>query len=736
MIMKKINEIPISYLKGIGPKKAKSFSDVGIHNIEDMLYYFPRRYEDRTKFISISQIKEGEHQTIKAVVLAKGEKQSWKKRGFKILEVAVGDDTGKIFCVWFNQSYLKEYFKIGETVILFGKIERYAGRLQMNSPEFEIVSKAKDETVPSSLQGSEPQEARGESLDIGRIVPVYSLPQGSSQRHFRKIIKTALDEYLLKVCDNLPYDIRARNNLLNLAQSLTHIHFPDDLDKHKQAYKRLAFEEFLMFQLPLVLRKIKKKEKKGIAHKGEGAWIESFISGLPFKFTDSQEKVIREIKQDMARPQAMQRLLQGDVGSGKTVVATVAAMIAIQGGYQVAFMVPTEVLANQHYIKISSEVSRDSATCEAGSRQLSDSRTGKVQSSEFRQVKVGLLTSSANKKAREKIYQDIKEGDVDLIIGTHALLEEDVQFKNLGLVIIDEQHKFGVGQRALLPKKGTNPDILIMTATPIPRTLAITLYGDLDISIINELPPGRLPIKTLHLRENDRVKAYETARNELRQARQVYIIYPVIEESYALDIAGAKKMYAQLKSGALKEFNLGLLHGKLKQKEQDEIMQKFKNKELDALISTTVLEVGIDIPNATCMIVEHAQRFGLSQLHQLRGRVGRGVHESFCILVSDAAGIEAKKRIEAMVLFNDGFKIAEQDLKIRGPGEFFGCRQHGLTELKIGNPLTQMQLLKKAREEAIRLLNTDPRLESRQNACLKERLLQRFPEYEKLMLVG
>jgi ATP-dependent DNA helicase RecG len=697
--MEKLLATSIQYLKGIGPKRAKAFSRVGINIIEDLLYYFPRRYEDRTNFSPIKDLKEGMVQTIKAEVLAKGERRSFRRRGFSIIEIAVADKTGKIFCVWFNQPYLKEYFKVGSTLILYGKIERYGNRLQINSAEFEIISGEGDE-----------------SLNIGRIVPIYSLPEGITQRSLRQLIKYALDEYLPKVRDFLPYDIRSRNNLLNLAKSLINIHFPDNLETQKEAFRRLSFEEFFLFQLPLALRKLKKKEKPGIAHKVEGELVKNFIAGLPFKLTPAQEKVIAEIKSDMAGPKAMQRLLQGDVGSGKTVVATIVSLMAIQGGYQVAFMVPTEILARQHWEKIRYQVS--------GIRY------------QGKGIKVTLLTSSIDKKEKERIYQEIKEGKIDLVIGTHALLEEDVQFKNLGLVVIDEQHKFGVGQRALLPKKGLNPDVLIMTATPIPRTLAITLYGDLDISVINELPPGRLPVKTMQFSEDKKLQAYDIARVQLRQGNQAYIIYPVIEESYALDIAGAKKMYEQLKAGEFKEFRLGLIHGRLKQKEQDQVMSKFKDKEIDIIVSTTVLEVGIDIPNATCMIVEHAQRFGLAQLHQLRGRVGRGVAESFCILISDIETEEVKARIEAMVKYNDGFRIAEEDLAIRGPGEFFGKRQSGLSELKIANPLTQTQILKKAREEAIKLINTDPRLETRQDLLLKEKLLQRFPEYEKLMLVG
>ena len=689
----------VQFLKGIGPKRAGLFSRLGIHTVEDILYYFPRRYEDRTNFFPISKLQEGETYTIKAEVLAKGQHDSYKRRGFSITEVVVQDQSAKIFCVWFNQPYLKEYFKIGQSLILYGRIERYGSRLQINSPEFEIVSSEKDE-----------------SLNIGRIVPIYSLPEGITQRYFRQLIKYALDEYLPKLNDFLPFDIRTRNGLFNLAKSLINIHFPDNSDMQKEAYRRLVFEEFFIFQLPLALRKFKKREKLGIAHKVEGESTKDFIESLPFQLTGAQERVIQEIKSDMASPNVMQRLLQGDVGSGKTVVATIASIMAIQGGYQVALMVPTEILARQHYKSIKTQVS--------GFRF------------QGKQLSIGLLTGSASEGEKKNLCQEAKVGKIDLLIGTHALLEENVNFSNLGLVVIDEQHKFGVGQRALLPKKGVNPDVLIMTATPIPRTLAITLYGDLDISVINELPLGRIPVRTIHLTENTKNQAYTIAKEQLRLRHQVYIVYPVIEESYALDIAGAKKMYEQLKAGEFKEFKLGLIHGRLKQKEQDEIMLKFKDRGLDVLVSTTVLEVGIDIPNATCMIIEHAHRFGLAQLHQLRGRIGRGPAQSFCILVSDTETQEAGSRLKTMVEYGDGFRIAEEDLKIRGPGEFFGRRQHGLTELKIANPLTEMKLLKRAREEAIRLINADSCLGERQHLGLREKLLQRFPQYHNLVMVG
>jgi len=687
----------IQYLKGIGPKRSKSFEAKGVSTIEELLYYFPRRYEDRTNFANISALKEGQIYTIKVQVLAKGQRSSWRKRAFSITEAALGDNTGKIFCVWFNQPYLKEYLKVGVWLIIYGKVEQYNGRLQMSNPEFEILDN---------------QDV--DSLNLGRIVPIYTLPKGFSQRSMRSLIKNTLGVYLPKINDVLPYDLRTRHNLQNLAQSLLNIHFPQDLGLQLQAHRRLSFEEFFIFQLPLVLRKLSRKNIGGIKHSIVGKLIEDFIVNLPFKLTTAQEKVLTEIKTDMTAPQVMQRLLQGDVGSGKTVVATLACLIAIQNGYQAAFMVPTEILARQHYEKISTQLA-------------------KLNLSGYK-LRVGLLVGQD--KEKEKIYQEVKEGAIDLLIGTHALLQEELNFKNLSFIVIDEQHKFGVGQRALFPKKGNNPDILIMTATPIPRTLAITLYGDLDISIINELPAGRIPIKTMHFMHKDCSKGYAILQEELRCGRQAYIIYPAIEESYALDIAGAKKMFFELKAGEFKNYRLGLIHGQLKTKDQKEVMHKFKNKEVDLLISTTILEVGIDIPNATCMIIVAAERFGLSQLHQLRGRIGRSNLPSFCILVSDGQTQESKARLAAMVTYADGFKISEEDLKIRGPGEFFGNRQHGLAQLKIANPLTQMQLLKAAREEVIALLHRDAHLEDRAHQLLKEKLLQRFPEYKKLMLVG
>ncbi|MDD2702463.1 MAG: ATP-dependent DNA helicase RecG [Candidatus Omnitrophica bacterium] len=698
--MQQLHEVPIRFIKGIGPKRASVFAGYGIQSVEDMLYYFPRRYEDRTRFSLVADAKEGVILSLKVKILSLRERRSFRKRGFSIMEVLTGDESGALVCVWFNRPYLKQYFKPGTNLIIYGKIEHYAGRLQMSAPDFEIV-----------------EDDAGGSVNTGRIVPVYSLPEGISQRYFRRLIKGVLDTYLSKINEFLPYDVRARHSLLNLAKSLLEIHFPENPGIQKQAYTRLAFEEFFLFQIPLVLRKLfRKKERKGISQAVDGDLTAAFAASLPFALTPAQKRVIGEIKADMKKPEVMQRLLQGDVGSGKTIVAVYASVMAVQGGYQAVFIVPTEILARQHFEKISCQLSV------AGCRK--------------KKIEVGLLLGSLKAKDKEKIYRQIREGDIDIVIGTHVLLGEGIKFKNLGLVVIDEQHKFGVEQRALLTRKGFNPDILVMTATPIPRTLAFTLYGDMDVSVIDELPPGRGRIQTLNFSDQERERAYQLVREQVRAGNQAYIIYPVIEESFALDIEGARTMYEQLKESRFKEFRLGLVHGRLKQKDQDEIMRRFKNKELDILIATTVLEVGIDIPSATCMVVEHAERFGLSQLHQLRGRVGRGQRDSFCILLAESRTETAQARMQAMVKYSDGFRIAEEDLKIRGPGEFFGERQHGLSELRIANPLTQMHLLKRSREEAVKLIGADPCLGARQNQALKAKLLQRFPEYEKFVLVG
>jgi len=688
----------IQYLKGVGPKRSKILKNFGIETIEDIFYYFPRRYEDRTNFVSISQLKEKEYQTIKGEVFIKGERKSWRRRGFSIFQLMVRDKTGKISAVWFNQPYLKKLFKNGQSVIFYGRIERYEGALQINSPEFEILDE---------------KDKEEESLNLGRMVPVYSLSEGISQRYFRKLIKHTLDDFISKIQEPLPYDIRKRQDLLNLAQSIINIHFPEDKAIQQKAYQRLAFEEFFFYSIPVALRKLNTKQKQGIVHKIDEGLLTKFIQGLNFKLTSAQERVLAEIKKDMQSPQPMQRLLQGDVGSGKTVVAVISAIIASSGGWQVAFMVPTEILAKQHYENIQRQI-----------KGLS------------KKINLALLTSSLEDKDKQKLYSEIREGKIDLVIGTHALIQEELKFKKLGLVVIDEQHKFGVSQRALLPKKGTNPDVLIMTATPIPRTLSMTIYGDLDISVIDQLPPGRIPVETQVFPEERIPEVHDFIKEKIKAGRQAYIVYPIIEESDFLELKAAQKMFDELRKGTFKDFRLGMVHGRLSRQKQDKTMMDFKNGKLDILVATTVLEVGIDVANASVLVIEHAERFGLAQLHQLRGRIGRGQYQSYCILIANPQSPDAISRINAISSMSDGFQIAEEDLKIRGPGEFFGQRQHGLSELKIANPITQLNILQKAREEAMQLIEQDRNLSSRTNLVIREKLNKTFPEFQDLMLVG
>lgn len=686
-------DLSIQYLKGIGPKRAKLFKRLGINFKKDLLYYFPRRYEDRSNFMPLAKLKEGIFACAKGKIIASQNFSTF--RGRSMFKTTLSDNTGKIYLVWFNQPYLKNIFKNNDTVVIYGKPEKYNGRMQIINPEYEIIEEKECFNIKNSL-------------NLGRIVPIYPLTKGLSQHQIRKLIKACLDEEVSRLEEFLPYHLRNRHSLINLAQALINIHFPRNNDLEIRSYRRLAFDEFFILQVLVTLQKIKFKNQIGISHRIDNSILKNFRDNLDFNLTSAQEKVINEILKDMAGSRPMHRLLQGDVGSGKTVVAIFAALCAIRGGYQVAFMVPTEILVQQHYKNIvdrlSSFVIRE------------------------RNIKTTMLASSLNKKEKEKIYREIKEGKIDLVIGTHALLEPNLKFKNLGLVIIDEQHKFGVSQRTILTRKNQNIDVLVMTATPIPRSLAMTLYGNLDLSVMGELPPGRGVIKTIALETTKREYLYEFVRKILLKGKQVYFVYPIIEESEKLDLLAAEEMYESLRSGIFKDFEVGLVHGRLKSGESYRIMQDFKDAKIDILVSTTLIEVGLDIPNATCMVIEHTERFGLSQLHQLRGRVGRGPDESFCILVSDSTTQEAQARINAMVKFNDGFKIAEEDLAIRGPGDFFGFRQHGLPEFKIADPLKEIELLETAKKEAINLIRFDPALKSRENIALRNILKERIRE--------
>ncbi|MGE4357838.1 MAG: ATP-dependent DNA helicase RecG [Candidatus Omnitrophota bacterium] len=684
-------QVSVQYIKGVGPGRLKDLQRLGVSSVTDLLYLFPRRYEDRREFRSISSLEYGKNELVMGEIIYTNLKRS--RRGIYIFEIKITDGKGILSAIWFNQPYLEKIFMKAKKVILYGKVESFLD-LQMTSPEFEII-----------------EEDNLNSLNMGRIVPIYPLSGKLTQKILRRIIYDAINHYANKLLEFIPYDIRQRNNLPNIVEAIRNIHFPENLEKKEQARRRFVFEEFFLLQLGVGIKRIREKiDKSGITHQLSQDLFKLFVEKLPFKLTESQLRVIKEIEADMAKPQPMRRLLQGEVGSGKTIIAAYALFLTVSNGYQGALMAPTEILAEQHFINLS----------------------------EFfinLGIKVELLVSGISPEMKEKIKEELKSGEINIIIGTHSLIEEDVEFKRLGLVVIDEQHKFGVLQRKKLQEKGLNPDCLIMTATPIPRTLALTLYGDLDISTLYELPKGRGKVNTYWVSEGKRSDVYNFIKEQLKMGRQAFIVYPLVEESEVLDVKSAVEMYEKLKEEEFKDFKIGLLHGRLSLEEKNRIMKDFKERKIDLLVSTLVIEVGIDVPNVTVIVVENAERFGLAQLHQLRGRIGRGNYPSYCILFSSAKTEEAKQRLTALVKTHDGFGIAEEDLKIRGPGEFFGERQHGFPEVKIGDVLKDIEILELSRKEAFRLLSYDPHLSSTKNKNLLDALKTRFPNLE-LISVG
>nr|MBU1327758.1 ATP-dependent DNA helicase RecG [Candidatus Omnitrophota bacterium] len=689
--MKDLN-ISARFVKGVGPSRLSTLSHLGIETIYDLLYCFPRRHEDRSRIKKITEIRPGNFETIKVKVLTFGDRMS--KKGMSIFQVAVGDSTGVVHATWFNQPYMKDKFKIGQELILYGKVEKY-NYLQINNPEYEILTGTKEDFV-----------------HIARIVPVYPLTESLNQRWFRNIMKFTVDNYVDEVREILPFEMRKRNNLMILKEAVRNIHFPVSDLVLKKARERIIFDEFMILQTGIALKRASIKiDLSGYSHKLEGDLIGKFKNNMPFQLTKSQSKVIREIEEDMKSQKPMNRLIQGDVGSGKTIVALYALILTVQNGYQGALMVPTEILAEQHYRNIKTLI-----------KPLG--------------INVMLLSGDLKEEERRRRRQMIETGEADIIIGTHALIQEGVNFKKLGLAVIDEQHKFGVMQRAILKSKSQNPDILVMTATPIPRTLALTVYGDMDVSTIDELPPGRGGVKTFFFEEKNRDKAYKIAEEEIKIGRQVYIVYPIIDESEKSDLRAAIKMHKDL-SQRFTDLKIGLLHGRMKSKEKETVMCDFKDRKIDMLVSTVVIEVGVDISNASVMIIEHAERFGLSQLHQLRGRIGRGKHISYCILVSEPKTDDAKHRLSAMLNTQDGFKIAEADLEIRGPGEFFGTKQHGLPELKIANIVRDRDLLELAKAEAFDLIKRDRFLRLPENRLIRDSLLSKFSKEDlELASVG
>ena len=689
---KELSQIPIQYVKGVGPRIAGALAKRGIKNVEDALYYFPRRYEDRRRIKKISELEPYMHETVMGKVILVGKIRT-KTR--EIFQVVLSDGTGTIALVWFqfNESYLRAVYKKESTVVLSGQIsvDRYSDSPQIIHPKPEDVE---------IMDGEEGLDK--DFLNFNRIVPIYPLTEGIRQRRIRSVIKRILDDYCDFVVDCIPQEVKQRRRIISLSEALSRVHFPLDSDcvvdlfdktsvYGSVPHRTLSFYEFFLMELGLALKKRDISMMPGIAFRPTGELTENLLRTLPFNLTSAQKRVLSEIEGDMRLEHPMNRLLQGDVGSGKTIVALMSMLKAVESGYQAAIMAPTEILAEQHLRSILQYV-----------RCLG--------------LRVVLLKSGLTKKERETSYEAIKSGEAQITIGTHSVIEDRVEFKNLGFIVIDEQHRFGVMQRAELRSKGKNPDVLLMTATPIPRTLAMTVYGDLDVSILDEMPPGRKPIKTLVFYEEKGAhkRAYDIVREEIKKGRQAYVVYPLIEESASPDFKDLKyatQMADRLQNEIFPEFRVGLLHGRMRAEEKDEVMKRFIFGGIDILVSTTVIEVGVDVPNATVMVVENAERFGLSQLHQLRGRIGRGEHESICIFMSGCRRTEdAQRRLSVMEKTSDGFRIAEADLMIRGPGDFLGTKQSGLPEFRFANLIRDARILAEAREEAFRVVKEDSTL--------------------------
>jgi len=670
---------PIQFIKGVGPHRASLLARLGIETVKDALFYLPYRYEDRSSINKIVHLSPDENATIIGKVLKAGIiTPGFGKSRLKIFELIVTDGSGILRAKWFNRIYMNKIFKSGMEVVLYGQVKtgfRGTG-FEIINPEYEILPDG-----PAEGEDDTPQ------IHIGRIVPVYRLTEGLSQRQLRNIMYTVVCRAAPLADDPVPQGIISGQGLPGLADSLMGVHFPDgsvsvnDLNSGITPYhRRLAFDELFTLQLGLAVIKKGETLEKGIAFSSDGRHVNRLIKKLPFTLTSAQERVFEDILRDMRSPCPMNRLVQGDVGSGKTIVALMAMLSAVECGYQAALMAPTEILAEQHHINIHGLL-------------------------EDLGLNIHLITGSGKGRSPEAL----SSGEADIVIGTHALIQEGISFKKLGLIVIDEQHRFGVMQRAVLKKKGANPDTLIMTATPIPRTLALTLYGDLDYSVIDELPPDRQPIVTRLLYERQKGLVYEMIEEETAKGGQVYVVYPVIEESDKTDLKSAvigaegfRRKFPGLK--------VGLIHGRMKPAEREEVMKEFKSGVIHILVATTVIEVGVDVPNAVLMVIIHSERFGLAQLHQLRGRVGRGSSRSACVLLCYGATEDSKRRLDVMIRTGDGFRIAEEDLEIRGPGEFFGTKQSGLPDLKVANLIRDVKLLESARKEAFFLIELDPEL--------------------------
>jgi ATP-dependent DNA helicase RecG len=675
---------PVQYVKGIGPRLAEILATKGIATVGDLLNYLPFRYEDRLNPRGIAELRAGEMATVIGEVRNSG---LFRTRKMPIFQLTVGQGRSKLRCLWFHGTYLQDKFKPGQLIALYGKVEQdsRSGELQIVQPQFEMLGDA-------GTDGADDKAAA--SLEVGRIVPIYeSAGQGRvTARWFRRVIRTALDDLTPDLAETIPPAVRERLALVSEREALWKVHWPEagesfeDLQSSRTpAHIRLIFEELFFIELGLELKRRQQKTRTGIAFRLDDRVRQAIKKILPFHPTTAQKRVLKEIADDMQKPYPMRRLLQGDVGSGKTIIGFQAAIIAIENGCQVALMAPTEILAQQHYFS---------------ARKI-------LENAGYRIV---LLTGSLEADRKREIRRHIAQGDAQLVIGTHALLEEKVEFARPGLVIVDEQHRFGVLQRLKLMKKSgegsddknpAEPDVLVMTATPIPRTLALTLYGDLELSVLDELPPGRTPIVTRRITDDRSSEVWDFVRKQVAKGHQVYVVYPVISENEETELKAAINMYRDLSGKVFADLKVGLLHGRLDSELKDQVMRMFQKGELQILVATTVIEVGVDVPNATVMVIEHAERFGLAQLHQLRGRIGRGAAKSYCILMTGGKVTEeGERRLDAMVHTNDGFQIAELDLELRGPGEFFGTRQAGMPSFRVANLIRDRKLLELAKREA------------------------------------
>ena len=663
-------DLPIEQVPGVNSGIAPRLKKLGIERARDLLEMYPFRHMDRSSFTPIADLKPGVEATMLGTVW---DIHSERRRGAIVTTTAtVADKSGSIQAIWFNQPYLTKTLRQHSEVVLSGKVELFRAKPQLRAPDWELLTE-------------------DDLLHTGRIVPVYHLTEGLNQRGMRRLMKRAVDTFAPLLEDFLHEEVRRQANLMGLTEATEQYHFPDSWASCQQAERRLAFDELFLIQLTVLQRRRMWQEgQPGVELRAEPGWLERVTSLLPFELTGAQQKVLAEVLADLSSGRPMNRLVQGDVGSGKTVVAALAMLLAAQQGYQAVLMAPTEILAEQHFRSISA---------------LFDQLAG----GPFQAPRVGLLTGSVKGKARREALDGLKSGTISAAVGTQALIQEGVELRRLGLAVVDEQHRFGVEQRGSLRQKGFNPHLLVMTATPIPRTLGLTIYGDLDISAIDEMPPGRQPIKTKWFGPEERQKAYGFMRRQVQEGRQAFVICPLIEESEKMEVRAATAEYERLRRLIFPEFKLGLLHGRLKNREKEEVMQAFSGNDTQILVSTSVVEVGIDVPNATVMAIEGAERFGLAQLHQFRGRVGRGEHQSYCMLLSDSPAQELNPRLRAIEETHNGFRLAEIDLELRGPGELFGKRQSGLLALKVAK-LTDVELIQESRRLAGELLDGDPEL--------------------------